>query len=288
MADVDTIVNSSTVNSVNVVASYKPATFSNTSTINNVSVTREIDPVSIGNANLIGGIFRVIPGQVSPDLETITNTSTVNDLNAIQVFKPVTIVNVSEWGLPQFPYDQFVDTTTISNTNSLGSIIVKKFTPDSGPIQPGNNIQRPATNRISSTETLQDGKIGEKGAVYKDLSNSFKAHPLTGAPVKLLNYASVTQALKNLLLTLPGERYFENIDLGSPIRNKLFDLFTPTLKRELEEDITQAILNYEPRVIVIAVDVQDDPKNYGLNISITYKIRTFERVESFNLFLERI
>ena len=134
---------------------------------------------------------------------------------------------------------------------------------------------------------MNDGHIGEKTAVFKDLAISFKAHPLTGEPVRVLNYNAINQAFKNIIYINKKERPFDNIRFGSSIKSKLFEVFTPTLERDIREELQRDILNVDDRVIIKSISVNNQQDN-SVYIKIEYKIRTFDQSTTFEMFLERI
>lgn len=127
----------------------------------------------------------------------------------------------------------------------------------------------------------------EKKKVFKDLSMLFKPHPLTGDLTTVVDARAINQSLRNLFLTSPYERPFDNIEFGVGIRDKLFDLMGIATQIELEEEIQIAIANWEPRVFVINIDVEANPQQHSIRIKIYYKIKTFQEVEEFEVFLER-
>lgn len=120
---------------------------------------------------------------------------------------------------------------------------------------------------------------------YKDLALSFKAHPLTGDLMVAVDAAAVTQSIRNIILTAVGESPFS--DFGSTIQNRLFDLFSPENKRNIEEELTLLILKHEPRVIVKNVTVTESKENYSIQASITYQIKTIDEDVTFTVFLRR-
>lgn len=127
----------------------------------------------------------------------------------------------------------------------------------------------------------------EKRKVFKDLSLLFKPHPLTGDLTTVVDARAINQSLRNLFLTSPYERPFDNIEYGVGIRDKLFDLMGTATRIELEEEIKISIANWEPRVFVLNIVVETNPQEHSIRIKIYYKIKTFQEVEEFEVFLER-
>ena len=57
---------------------------------------------------------------------------------------------------------------------------------------------------------------------FKDLSVTFKKHPVTDDLVQVKDKAAIVQSISNLLLTMKGERPFQP-NLGSNVKKVLFE-----------------------------------------------------------------
>ena len=57
---------------------------------------------------------------------------------------------------------------------------------------------------------------------FKDLSMSFKFNPLSGDLIALKNENAIARAVRNIVLTTPGEKFFDP-DFGSSISEILFE-----------------------------------------------------------------
>ena len=57
---------------------------------------------------------------------------------------------------------------------------------------------------------------------FKDLANSFLRNPVTKDLIVLKDQQAIKQAMKNLVLTSPGEKLFQP-DVGSKVYQLLFD-----------------------------------------------------------------
>ena len=77
-------------------------------------------------------------------------------------------------------------------------------------------------------------------STFKDLSITFKKHPVTDDLVTVKDKAAIAQSIKGLLLTRKGERPFQP-DIGSGLQNLLFeplDYGTAALiKKEIKESV---------------------------------------------------
>lgn len=106
---------------------------------------------------------------------------------------------------------------------------------------------------------------------FKDLSMSFQVNPINYDIIAIKNETAIARSIRNLVLTYPGERFF-NQNLGSKVSRSLFenidDLSASTIKDEIENTIN----NYEPRVNLIDVIVDPDYDNNNFNVTINYYI----------------
>tara|TARA_B100000965_G_scaffold179654_1_gene149840 strand:+ start:3114 stop:3515 length:402 start_codon:yes stop_codon:yes gene_type:complete len=98
--------------------------------------------------------------------------------------------------------------------------------------------------------------VKRKSRAFKDISLSFKPHPVTKDLPILINERAIVRSVRNLVETIPTERFFQS-DIGSDIRGSLFENFHPTLATVIEDQIKETITNFEPRVDNI--NVQLDP-----------------------------
>jgi len=64
--------------------------------------------------------------------------------------------------------------------------------------------------------------IGES-RYFKDISLSFKRHPVTNDLISLTNEAAIKKSVRNLVETINGERPFNSL-IGSAVRQSLFEL----------------------------------------------------------------
>tara|TARA_B100000282_G_scaffold288001_1_gene256168 strand:- start:410 stop:802 length:393 start_codon:yes stop_codon:yes gene_type:complete len=122
---------------------------------------------------------------------------------------------------------------------------------------------------------------------FKDLSVTFKKHPVTNDLVSVKDKVAIAQSISNLLQTNKGERPFQP-ELGSGLRDLLFEPLDYGSSGIMGQVITELISNYEPRVRVQAVDFNPDFMNNGYNIELSYIIVGREdEVVGAEVFLER-
>ena len=125
-----------------------------------------------------------------------------------------------------------------------------------------------------------------KSQRFKDISLSFTPHPVTKDLPILANERAIIRSVRNLVETIPTERFF-NSNLGSSIRDMLFDNFSGSSVMIIEDMVRTTIRNYEPRVGDIGVEVNASPDSNTVTIKVLFDIIGLEApVQSFDFILE--
>ena len=106
---------------------------------------------------------------------------------------------------------------------------------------------------------------------FKDLSMTFKTNPLNGDLIALKNASAISRALKNIVLTGRGEKFFDP-DFGSGVSESLFENLDEVTAIGIRDEIEYSIANYEPRVDLINVDVIPDYDGNQYHVVIAYII----------------
>ncbi len=106
---------------------------------------------------------------------------------------------------------------------------------------------------------------------FKDISLSFKRHPITRDLVLLKNTDAIKRAVQNLVRIRVGEVFF-NDTIGTRITGSLFELATDDLVEPIQSEIETVITNYEPRVDLKDVIVESISDLNTLNIEIHYNV----------------
>ena len=121
---------------------------------------------------------------------------------------------------------------------------------------------------------------------YTDLDLNFIAGPSTGDIAKKYDENAIKQSVRNLMLTNHYERPFHP-EIGSQVTSLLFEPYSPLLKAMLEQAITNTIINHEPRVRLISVEVNFNPDNNAVYVSIVFTILNTEQPITVNMILQR-
>ncbi|HLK48652.1 MAG TPA: GPW/gp25 family protein [Bryobacteraceae bacterium] len=97
--------------------------------------------------------------------------------------------------------------------------------------------------------------------------------PLTGDVAMAAYEADVRQAIWIILGTAPGERVMRP-DFGCGIYDLVFEVIDMALVTRIETTVTQSMVKYEPRIEVLAVQVDTSQAPAGLlNIELDYRVR---------------
>ena len=106
---------------------------------------------------------------------------------------------------------------------------------------------------------------------FRDISLSFKRHPVTRDLLPLKNEDAIKRSVQNLVRTKSGEVFFRN-DIGTRITGALFELGNSDFIDPISTEIDTVISNFEPRVELTDVSVDPRPDENSLDIEISYNI----------------
>ena len=106
---------------------------------------------------------------------------------------------------------------------------------------------------------------------FKDISMSFKFNPLSGDLITLKNENAIARAVRNIVLTTPGEKFFDP-DFGSSIGEILFENVDEITAVSIQDEIKSCLKNYEPRVDLTDVVVDPNFDENQFDVKITYRI----------------
>ena len=124
-------------------------------------------------------------------------------------------------------------------------------------------------------------------STFKDLSVTFKKHPVTDDLVTVKDKSAVAQSIKGLLLTRRGERPFQP-DLGSGLQDLLFEPMDYGSAALIKKEIRETLNRFEPRISITKLMCYPDLMNNGYEVELEYKIIGREdRAVALDIFLER-
>ena len=100
---------------------------------------------------------------------------------------------------------------------------------------------------------------------------SFQVNPLTDDLIAIKNQTAISRSIRNLVLTTPGERFFNN-DVGSRVNDLLFESIDDITASSIKSEIENTIQNYEPRVRLSSTKVSANADSYEFDVIINYEI----------------
>ena len=128
--------------------------------------------------------------------------------------------------------------------------------------------------------------ITRKSRAFKDISLSFSPHPITKDLPVLINERAIVRSVRNLVETIPTERFFQP-NLGTEIRDTLFENFSRQTVNIIEDQVRDTIRAFEPRVGDVGVEVLAFPDNNSFEVKVLFEIRGLEVApQSFTFILE--
>tara|TARA_B100000424_G_scaffold169030_1_gene130074 strand:+ start:312 stop:737 length:426 start_codon:yes stop_codon:yes gene_type:complete len=122
---------------------------------------------------------------------------------------------------------------------------------------------------------------------YSDLNLNFTRNPATGDVARLTDIEAVKRSVRNLVLTNQFERPFHP-EIGSSVRELLFENVTPLNAILLEDRIREVIINFEERAQITNVRVIDDFDRNGYKVIINFTVLNSVENVSIQEFLQRL
>jgi len=106
---------------------------------------------------------------------------------------------------------------------------------------------------------------------FRDISLSFKRHPVTNDLIVLRNENAIKNSVINLVRTYVGERFFRS-DIGTPISRSLFEIQSSEFAIEVENQVIQVLVNLEPRISLKNVKVFFPADKNEISVEVIYDI----------------
>lgn len=121
---------------------------------------------------------------------------------------------------------------------------------------------------------------------YSDFDLNFMLNPVTKDIGMRYDENAVKASVKNLVLTRNYERPFHS-DVGTQIGNLLFSPAGPMLDIMLKRAITDVINTYEPRAVLMGVEVISKLDSNDIDITITFRVVNRSNPVTLSLLLKR-
>ena len=140
--------------------------------------------------------------------------------------------------------------------------------------------------------SIEDGTIDtvsittSRNKAYSDLDLTFAIKGNKDV-FKKNDAAAVKQAVKNLLLTNFGEKPFSP-RFGGNLNAFLFNLDTEFDELEIEDNVAQAIANFEPRAILRRVKATLLPDQNSVNVKVVFQVVNVQETQELSINLARL
>ena len=106
---------------------------------------------------------------------------------------------------------------------------------------------------------------------FKDISLSFKPHPVTDDLQVLKNEDAIRRSVRNIVQTIPTERFFNSL-LGSDVHRSLFEFVDFGTASTIRQQIAIALDNFEPRIENVTVAVDPNPEVNSFDVTVIFDI----------------
>ena len=120
-----------------------------------------------------------------------------------------------------------------------------------------------------------------------DIDLDFSRNVVTGDVTQVVDVNAVKRSVKNLVQTNFYERPFQP-ELGCGVRDMLFENFTPMTGIFLKRKIEEVLVNYEPRISLNQITLDDDVDNNRLVVNIYFYVQGVPDPVSVTTFLQRL
>tara|TARA_B100000579_G_scaffold24939_1_gene17555 strand:- start:1501 stop:1926 length:426 start_codon:yes stop_codon:yes gene_type:complete len=125
-----------------------------------------------------------------------------------------------------------------------------------------------------------------KSRRFTDVNIAFSKNRFTDDCSKVSNENAIKQAIKNLVLTRPGEKLFRS-NVGCGVYQRLFEQLDAFSIDTIQSDIINTINQYESRVQLLACNLVPHYSSGKVNVSVRYKVVGLPIVESIAFVLQR-
>ena len=136
-------------------------------------------------------------------------------------------------------------------------------------------------------DSQTQSKSNRNSRRFRDIDLNFNRNSVTNDVNVVEDVVAVKRAVKNLVQTNFYERPFQP-ELGCGIRELLFENFTPMTKVFLERKIEEVLVNYEPRINLQNVAVDDDQDKNRLVVDIYFYVVGVPGPQVVQTFLQRV
>jgi len=139
----------------------------------------------------------------------------------------------------------------------------------------------------SVSGSVAKAKIVSRRRGHRDLDLSLKIHPVRKDLNVLRDDNAIKNAVKNLLITNAFERPFQP-QLGANLRGLLFEPADAITRIALKENVRNVIKDYEPRVKVLSIAINDLSDQNAYRLTVKFLIKEYDTQDSVEILLRRL
>ena len=136
-------------------------------------------------------------------------------------------------------------------------------------------------------EGVSASKIVARKKPYRDLDLSLAIHPIRKDIIPLKDDRAIVNAVKHLLVTNFNERPFQ-ASKGANLRGLLFEPNDALTRISLRNGIRRVLDNFEPRISVNGINIQDNSERNAYNVTLFFIIKEFDQQASVEIELRRL
>lgn len=140
---------------------------------------------------------------------------------------------------------------------------------------------------LSNYDAQSTNNSKRSNRTYSDLNLNFTRNPATSDVARLTDVEAVKRSVRNLILTNRFERPFHP-EIGSSIRDLLFETINPLTAVLLQDRIEEVIINFEPRVNINQIIVQDDIERNQYKVTMSFYVLNRPEPVTITEFLQRL
>ena len=139
----------------------------------------------------------------------------------------------------------------------------------------------------SVSKSISKSKIVARRKGYRDLDLALKIHPIRKDLNILKDDNAIKNAVRNLLISNAFERPFQP-QLGANLRGLLFEPADAITKIAIKENLSNVIKDYEPRVKLLSVAINDLSDQNAYRLTVKFLIKEYDTNESVEILLRRL
>jgi len=140
---------------------------------------------------------------------------------------------------------------------------------------------------MANYDALTTNNSKRSTRIFSDLNLNFTKNPATKDVARLTDVEAVKRSVRNLVLTNRFERPFHP-EIGSSVRELLFENISPLTAVLLKDRIAEVINNFEPRAGLVDVNVNDQPDRNEYVVTVSFYVLNSPEPTDVTVYLQRL